>query len=143
MKALLRLEIIGDDTNRLMKFYKNIFNDCIPGLGDFVIGKTPPSCWVAKIIGFDDKYKYSRCFLKSKKDYTHANSKGSRGVYAEYILESGVIYEVYEKVSHKRAVRYFCTVSDAGDIIQLSEKEVIDWLSNTLGSTSSLPQDNA
>lgn len=124
MRAYLELELVGDDTYQLFKFYKNVTEGLI-GLGNEVFGKVPPTAWVAEITAFDAKYKYTRHFMRFKKDYSRSNSKGSRGVYAEYLLESGQIYEVKE-----RKERYFCKVDDAGEIVKITEEEVIAWLKN-------------
>ncbi len=142
MKAILEIELFGEDTRKMLKLWTSIANDALEGLGDMVIGNMPPSGWVAEIIGFDPKYKYARNFLKRKLDYSRANSKGSRGVYAEYILESGKIYEVKEQTSWKRSHRYFCTVNQEGDIITIGEGEVQEWLRNHLESTFSQPHDS-
>jgi hypothetical protein len=137
MKAFLEIELIGDNIVQEFKFYRNLTDDLLPGLGALTFGSYPPSGWVAEITGFDKKYKYNRQFLRFKKDYSRSNSKGSRGVYAEYILESGKIYDVKSRKS-----RYFCTVNDNGDIIKLSESEVIECLKDRLELMSILPQDN-
>lgn len=122
MKAFLEIELRGDNIRQSAKIAQYIGNEIMPGLGSSIFG-IPPSGWVAEITGFDDKYKYNRQFLRFKKDYSRTNSKGSRGVYAEYILDSGKIYDVKE---HKD--RYFCTVDDGGNIIKLTEEEVIECL---------------
>jgi hypothetical protein len=142
MKTYLRLEIFNDNLRSIGTLYTNILNEGMPGLGNKIIGNIPPSCWVAEITGFDAKYKYDRHFLKYKKDYSHANSKGSRGIYGEYILESNHIYEVKEQISWSRTKRYFCMATEDGEIKELTEQEVINWLNNTLGLMSSQQQGN-
>lgn len=132
MKAVKEIELFGEDTRALFKFYTGVINDGVPGLGDRMIGGLPSSGWAAEITGTDPKYKYARCFLKPKKDYSRANSKGSRGVYAEYVLESGRIYEFKEQVSNKRVIRYFCTVDDEGNVKDILESEVKEWLKTRL-----------
>jgi hypothetical protein len=87
------------------------------------------SCWVAEIIGRDPKYKYARCFLHGKVDYAHSNSKGTRGVYLNFILEDGHIYDVSSPQSWKKTDRYYCKVIN-GEIIQIKEEEVEEWLKN-------------
>lgn len=128
MKAFLELELFSEDTRAMAKLYSNIADCIVPGLGGMVIGTIPPSSWVAEITGFDEKYKYARKFLKPKKDYSRANSKGSRGVFAEYIIESRKIYEVKASLTWRRIERYFCTVDEEGEIIKLEESEVIECL---------------
>jgi hypothetical protein len=61
--------------------------------------------------------------LRYRKDYSRSNSKGSRGVFAEYILESEKIYDVRD---NKR--RFFCKVTDEGDIVHIDESEVRELL---------------
>jgi hypothetical protein len=125
MKNIIELELFGEDIRKLSRFYTNIANEILPGMGGMFIGNMPPSGWVAEIIGFDPQYKYARRFLKCKKDYSRSNSKGSRGIYGEYILESGHIYEVKKQTSWKSAERYYCIVNEDGSIIKISEEDVV------------------
>lgn len=128
MKALLNLELFGEDTRQLLKCCRSIFESCggDPGRAYFdeSIGMLPRSSWVAEITGPDEKYGLARSFLRGKTDYSKSNSKGSRGIFCEYILEPGKIYEVKSQVSWKNADRYFCIVNGNGDIVEIDEKEV-------------------
>ncbi|NLW48787.1 MAG: hypothetical protein GXY86_15850 [Firmicutes bacterium] len=124
MKAILEIELIGDNIVQEMRMWTRLGNDLIPGSGSATFGSCPPSGWVAEITGFDLQYKYARTFLKFKKDYSRANSKGSRGVYAEYILEEEKIYDVKDSKQ-----RYFCKV-DNWQIVLINESEVREWLKN-------------
>lgn len=129
MKARLALELFGEDVRSEFAGMRKIFQAGKAGRQfDRVIGTLPPSCWVAEITDADPLYKYERQFLPRKLDYTHANSVGSRGVIAEYILESGKIYEVKEQISWSRTRRYFCAVSDDGDIVEVPEEYVREYL---------------
>jgi hypothetical protein len=142
MKAYLEIELFGEDARQLYRLWENIGNMLLPSLGTVVFGGKPPSGWVAEITGFDSQYKYARSFLKRKLNYSRANSKGSRGIYAEYILESGKLYDVKEQTSWKKTHRYFCTVSQEGDIIILPESKVMECLKNHLESMSLPRPDN-
>ena len=125
MKAILSLELFGEDTREIFKLYQGIFD--LFGYKDFFnnsIGVPPRSSWVAEISGPDETYRLQRVFLRPKLDYSRANAKGSRGIFAEYILESGHIYEVQAKVSWKRINRYFCTVTPEGEVVEISEEDV-------------------
>lgn len=124
--AYLNIECIGDDTDALIKNATRL-------LGERLMGKYPASHWVAEITGFDDKFGYQRIFLPYNKDYSHANSKGSRGVYAHYILEQGRIYEVKEPISWKNTIRYFCTVDADGDIVKITKEDVDECLNEISG----------
>lgn len=134
MKAVLEIELVGDNIVQEMRLWRRLGDDLMPGIGTMIFGKYPPSGWVAEISGFDERYKYKRNFLRCKKDYSRANSKGSRGVYAEYILDEGKIYEV-----KNRKKRYFCKVVD-WKIVKIDESEVIEWLKSRSESTFTKPQ---
>ena len=96
MKAVLDLELIGDD---------------VP------FGRIRP--WVARLSWASDRL--CREFLRAdQKDYARANSIGSRGVYAYYILSSGV-YEVQCLLSWRSVKRYFIRVE--GDVISEITRE--------------------
>lgn len=124
MKTILRIELFNENIRDLSKLYGMIFDSYLPGLSELATVKIPRSGWVAEITGYDPKYKYQRKFIKCKKDYSKANMRGSRGLYAEYILESGRIYEVKSQVSWKRFERYFCQVTNEGDVKRITIEEV-------------------
>ena len=64
--------------------------------------------WVAEITGKCEKYGLSRKFLSPRRDASCGNSVGSRGIYANYMLEHGKVYEISSPVSWKKTDRYFC-----------------------------------
>lgn len=128
MLAVLALEIIGDnyysykcdlangsarENPRIEKYAEMMGHD-----------KTRP--WVARIMGFDKKYGLKREFQRGQRDYSKANSIGSRGVYEYFALKPG-IYEVHERVTWKRTRRYFARV-ESTEIIEISREEVEEWL---------------
>ncbi len=126
--ASLCLEWIGHDAHCALQGYKGMFDMLAPGMGDWMVGKASPRIWAAEITGKDPRYGLSRSFLRAKLDYSRANSKGSRGVEACYILYSDHVYEVNAAVSWKRNRRYFCRVDDGGNIVEISREEVDEWL---------------
>lgn len=131
MKTSLKIECIGDNYDQTIKFWKNVTADlCGNNLAEATFGTFKASYFVAEITGFHAKFKYERKFISCKKDYKNANSKGSRGVYAFYILESGKIYDVLEPYSWKNSHRYFCTVDDNGNIEILTKEQVDQCLKN-------------
>jgi len=130
MKAVLRLEIIGDDYyahqrqkdakggHRYEKYQERFGAD-----------KVHP--WIARIVGLCPKYGFKREFLSGQKDYSLANSIGSRGVYEYFVLDPG-IYEVHERITWKRSRRYFIRV-DGCDIIEISKEDAKNeenWATN-------------
>lgn len=129
MKATLKVEFIGADLHARMNGARTFFNQVAPGLGKKVIGKSNGKPWVAEITGRDPNFKYKRHFLAPNWDYSKANSKGSRGVYLWYVIESGRLYEVSHKVSWSTAEKYFCAVTENGEIYYLNNDEAEEWLS--------------
>lgn len=121
MKAFLELELVGDDLDDRMKRLSKQLRSAHP---DLYLGNIRPrkTNWVAEILGPGSRYRYERKFLKFHKSFTRANSIGSKGVFAEYTLESGHIYEV----RNSRDTGHFCTVDENGDIITLSRETVDD-----------------
>ena len=114
-----KLECIGDDTAQAMRQFASLESFFLGGksrCGSF------NRAWVA-IIKDHYKGKFLREFPKGYKDYSEANSVGSRGIYKYYYLEEGNIYEVSEPKSWKRTDRYFCRIED-GQEIRMTEDEV-------------------
>lgn len=82
---------------------------------DGVIGKNiyePP--YVAEIAPEGRLIK-----LEYKIDYTHANSKASRGVYIWFVLESGKTYEVFQPRPYKTPEKYRVVVNENGETERL------------------------
>jgi hypothetical protein len=96
--------------------------------------------WAAEIVGVDAIYKFKRKFIRGKKDYSYASGSG-KGIFLEWVLESGRIYEISRKASRKYSERLFCTVTDEGIIQNLSEEEVIECLKRR-SALMCLPQQN-
>ena len=142
MKTPLAIELFGDDTYQLLKMWTRVMDDMVPGLGKMTIGENIPRPWVAKITGRDPKYKYAREFQRAQWDYSKANSVGSRGIYLYYWLDEGCLYEVKEQVTWKRWERYFCR-AEAGELVEMSEDEVIEWLKDCSESVCSTLQESA
>lgn len=129
MKASLRVEAIGDDLVGEMRITRIKLRGMVgAALAHQVIDRIPQRAWCAEIVGRDPRYGLDRRFLRGKKDYRFANSTGSRGVYLYFILESGRIYEVSSPQSWHRDDRYFCHVTDAGDIERITREDVDAWL---------------
>ncbi len=65
-----------------------------------------------------------------KRDYSKANSKGTRGVNLCYVLEENEIYWIKERLSWKRTAYYYAAVTPDGDVVELSELQAKEWLSD-------------
>lgn len=134
MKASLKIEAIGDDTEQFISHIRKLSRS----LARDFIGEIPRRSWCAEVTGRDPRYGYQRVFLRCKKDYRESNSKGSRGVYKLYILESGEhVYEVSNPVSWRNTDRYFCRVTDDGDIVRIEQKEVDVWINRGVSPSES------
>lgn len=138
VKAILALEAIGDNLSYDCAMMRKLLKVAIPESVDLF--KSPwQRPWVAEILGWHAKWKYDRRFLTYDKDFSEANSKGSRGVRHFYLLESGRVYEVHEMITWKRRRRYFCQVTAEGDIQEISEEEVEQWLEQIKNAGSASP----
>lgn len=119
MKAVLALELIGDSLYEFQKARRQGRIVKQIGLAREIdlIRLAPPHLkpWVARLEACDEAPGFRRTFLRpDQKDYSDANSEGSRGVMAYYILSDG-IYEVNERLNWKKARRYYARV--VGDAI--------------------------
>lgn len=86
--------------------------------------------WVAEVTSIDARTgRIERRFLDGLKDYTEANSVGSRGVRKYYVLTDGPLYEVVDRPGYgKPQRRRYCRVQ--GDkIVEISIAEAISCLS--------------
>ena len=133
MKATLKIECIGDNDTQFLKFWKSGSTTMIgEQLTENIFGNIPLSFFVAEIIGLHPKFNFERNFIRYKKDYRHSNSKGSRGIFAYYILETNKIYEVKEPISWSKTDRYFCFINENGDIIKINKEQVNKCLKDRL-----------
>lgn len=131
MKATINLEYIGEAQDSRLCLYSKIVDHVSAGLSKQVIGKIKSrQPWVAEITGTDTKYGFKRAFLKGNWQRKRSNSTGSRGTELWFALESGKLYEAKSPVSWRSVDRYFCVVSESGDIEKLSEMEAREWLRN-------------
>lgn len=79
--------------------------------------------WVAQILRMNPDGSLDRWFVKGLKDYTDANSTGTRGIRLYFHLEPGHIYEVRHFTSWTAEDRYFCRV-EAGRVVRLEPSDV-------------------
>jgi hypothetical protein len=126
MIAILRLEAIGDNfaASRLSLHRRLRLVSRIPHEMR-ALAVAPGRPWVAEL-----SRGWQRSFLRGRRDYTLANGAGSRGIFVEYVLHDGRIYDVYELTSWTDTRRYFCRV-EAGEILTIEREEVPRWLSGS------------
>lgn len=124
MLAVLKLEIIGDNYHTYRRDRAKGQAREVPHMERYadMLGRDKKQPWVAHITGFDEKYKFEREFLRGQRDYSRANSTGSRGIYEYFALTAGV-YEIHARVSWRRTRRYFIRVTGT-EITEISREEV-------------------
>jgi len=129
MRAVLRLEAIGDDVHAYKKLIRrgDIAPDNIRRIP--AVKQLRSRAWVARITGLDKNYRFKREFLTGQRDYSQANSVGSRGVYIYYALTDGV-YEVNAPLSWTKTDRYFMRVQGT-TMTRISLEEVMTWASSS------------
>lgn len=135
MSYILALECIGDDTNGHAWLRHQAMRQL---MGEDVAAfmRLPTRRpWVAHLTGLSARYGFARAFVPGKKDFSQANSLGSRGVYAHYILEEGLLYEVHALLSWKRSEHYYCQIR-LGAPFRLTKEVIIQCLNEVSASTS-------
>jgi hypothetical protein len=130
MKTTVGFEWYGEANEARIRLFGGIIREALgKGVEKAVIGtgwsRRP---WIAEITGRDDKFGMARKFIESKLTRKHANGAHTRGVDLWFILESGHLYEVKHSISWTRSERYFCIVTDSGDIQRITKAEVEQWL---------------
>jgi hypothetical protein len=125
--AVIRLEHIADDCYAYRKYATRI-NPLYERCGKvYQLTQRGLRPWVARLTGLNARGGLVREFVHGQRDYSQANSVGSRGVY-EYIPLKDGVYEVNERLTWKRARRYFIRIQDA-QIAEIGREEVIKCLS--------------
>lgn len=92
------------------------------------MGRDKSNCWVARLMGLDERYGFKREFVRGQADWSCAKMTGSRGIFVYYALTTG-LYEVNERVSWKHVRRYFIRVEDA-QYSEISKDEVLKCLTS-------------
>jgi len=119
MKAAIKIEAIGDNSYSLFEQLGKISP---------LFGGTTRPYGVSEVFCDRITGEIHLMAIRGRKDYSKANSKGSRGVYLNYVIESGHLYFVREAVSWKRIREYFCLASEDGEVVELNDTEAMSWL---------------
>lgn len=128
MKASLRLEFIGANDYDAIRGAERMMNAIAPGIGSAFVGDMPRGPYVAEITWDAESMRFARSYLTSKRDYSKANSKGSRGVILCFVLEIERLYEVHSRISWRSSETYFAAVAETGSVYRLKESEAQEWL---------------
>lgn len=127
MRYVLKLEAIGDNQTAYLRQYlkqerPNQFG--YRELQAFKFGNKTLTPWVSLITGITKRGFFEREFAEGQRDYSQANSVGSRGIFIYYALKPGIC-EVNERISWKRARRYFLHVISDELAEEMSREEVL------------------
>lgn len=141
-RLILRIECVDDDAVAVNKVLAKVsrqerssYLDRLPmrrRLHLQMAGKTGP--WVAEITAVGKTGVLERRFVKGLKDYTHANSVGSRGVYMQFILTPG-IYEIFDHPKRGQTRHRFARLAD-GKIREITRAEALTWLASATSTST-------
>jgi len=124
MKAHFSLEFIGAGNYDKVRFFEAMCDKA----GRRQQRSSGGNPWVARMYK-DLDGRVRPAFLTGKRDYSGANSKQTRGVMLNFILEENEIYWVNELTSWSSHARYHVAVSTDGSVYRLTEEEAQEWLS--------------
>lgn len=99
-------------------------------IGEGGLRARPYGVW--EIVGIGDDGVFTRLPITPQKSYADANSVGSRGVYAYYLMRSERIYEVLAPRSWSSSDHYYAYLED-GQEVRGTTEDAFRWISDTLG----------
>lgn len=97
------------------------------------VGRSNP--WVAEIVGLDRRGQFQRRFVQGMKTYEESNSKGSRGVFMFFVLQRGVLYEIFDRPKHLKSRRRFA-VADDGGMREVNIEDALKWASRNRSTST-------
>lgn len=121
--AVLKLEFIGENYTAYRR--SEAYHEASERYGSY-LGHDQSTPWVKRVLGYNEQFGFLHEAVRGQKDYSQANSVGSRGIYLYYPLKKGV-YEVNERITWSRVRRYFILVDNA-EYVEVSKEEVFAWL---------------
>lgn len=125
MKGTLALEFIGATTHDRIKDFERTLETL--GYKTDPEDRVRGGPWVAEVKRHPDG-DFKLDFLHGKRDYSKANSKGTRFVYVHYVLEQDRLYWVQSPQSWRSTIRYYAAVTPSGDVRRLTDEEAQEWL---------------
>ncbi len=87
--------------------------------------------WLAEIVGTHARYGYSRIFIQPRVDYRDASPSGRTGIRLWWTLESGHMYELHHGSRLEGRQHRWLTVNTGGDVVDVSEGTVRQWIANS------------
>lgn len=133
MKAVLKLELIADNLYQFQYLRRQgkVSRDASwhQEINLIRFGNKKLKPWVARVNAGPNGQMEREFQRPQLKDYSQANSSGSRGIFAYYTLSDGM-YEVNERTSWSKARRYFIRVVE-DTITEIPKEEVLACLSES------------
>lgn len=128
MKTALRLEFIGASAWDALRQFESL--ERMAGIGRCDRKSRPfdrPGPCVLRCYKADDG-EIRHEIVHGKRDYSRANSKGTRGVYLNYILEEDELYLVKSPDSWRSTSVYFAAVDTGGKVVKVTNEDALEWL---------------
>lgn len=130
MRGHLELEFINASNYDMLRQFDRSF----PKFG-YGVGKDKPShpfqypgpCVLRLYKDCDGVIQWEQIW--GKRDYSRANSKGTRFVYVHYILKENELYWVKAPQSWSSVSYYYAAVTPSGDVKRITDEEAKEWLS--------------
>lgn len=97
-------------------------------IGDGSPRAKPYGVWEILGLGINGEL-FRKSAVHQNKDYAKANSVGTRGVYAYYLLQSEHIYEIVQPTSWNNTEHYYLYI-DVDEYVRLDIEGVLKWLKN-------------
>lgn len=127
MAYVLRLEAIGDDLVARNRLEQGKMREAgIPAPARALLDIAPSRSWCSEVIGWRGVGEAMLREIRPHRDYSKANSVGSRGVYLVYTLHEGAVYAVRERLSWRSSREYFCRVSGTS-LVEMTGEEARTW----------------
>jgi hypothetical protein len=121
---VLGLEFIGESTNALLRAFENQVAAALgEDAGKNFVGRRNFGPWVAQITGIHEQFTFERQFIRGQKDYSRANSQGSRGVFLYFHLGPG-LYEAKQHLSWRRTRRFFFRI-DNEELTEMTKEDML------------------
>ena len=91
-----------------------------------IVGNVSPKC--SLVLGLSGAFMRTEP-IRGNRDYSNANSKGTRGVYDYFALENGKMYEVTTALTWNKQERYYLLISGSGEMTRMDYEEAVVCLS--------------
>lgn len=131
MRGHLELEFIGAATADMLREFEKLESRFGFGLDDGAQRhpfQRPGPCVLRMYRNKDGRIIGEQIW--GKRDYSRANSAGTRFVYVCYVLDENELYWIKSPQSWRSVSYYFAAVTPTGEVKRISDEEAEEWLSD-------------